>query len=179
MSKKIVGMYPGSFDPITYGHMDIIVRSLKIVDKLIIAVACNINKESLFTGKERVLMIKKEILKLDQKMLKKFQILNFKGLLAIFAKKNNVNCVIRGLRAISDFEYEFQMTGMNKNLFPGLETVFLMSSEKYSFISSKLVKEVHNLGGNIDKFVSPFVIKYLNKILVLKTKKDLILFLMH
>ena len=108
-------------------------------------------------------MIQNEIIKIDKNLAKKIKILKFNGLLTDFAKKNNVTCVIRGLRALSDFEYEFQMTGMNKNLFYELETIFLMSSEKYSFISSKLVKEVHKLGGNVDKFVSKDIVKKLNK----------------
>ena len=163
MNNKIIGMYPGSFDPITNGHIDIIIRSLKIVNKLIVAIVNNNSKKPLFTSNQRKLMIQKEIIKINKNLIKKIKILEFNGLLTNFAKKNNVTCIIRGLRAVSDFEYEFQMTGMNKNLFPELETIFLMSSEKYSFISSKLVKEVHKLGGNVDKFVSKDIVKKLNK----------------
>jgi len=163
MNNKIIGMYPGSFDPITNGHIDIIIRSLKIVNKLIVAIVNNNSKKPLFTSNQRKLMIQKEITKINKNLIKKIKILEFNGLLTNFAKKNNVTCIIRGLRAVSDFEYEFQMTGMNKNLFPELETIFLMSSEKYSFISSKLVKEVHKLGGNVDKFVSKDIVKKLNK----------------
>ena len=163
MNNKIIGMYPGSFDPITNGHIDIIIRSLKIVNKLIVAIVNNNSKKPLFTSNQRKLMIQKEIIKINKNLMKKIKILEFNGLLTNFAKKNNVTCIIRGLRAVSDFEYEFQMTGMNKNLFPELETIFLMSSEKYSFISSKLVKEVHKLGGNVDKFVSKDIVKKLNK----------------
>ena len=163
MNNKIIGMYPGSFDPITNGHIDIIIRSLKIVNKLIIAIVNNNSKKPLFTSNQRKLMIQKEIIKINKNLMKKIKILEFNGLLTNFAKNNNVTCIIRGLRAVSDFEYEFQMTGMNKNLFPELETIFLMSSEKYSFISSKLVKEVHKLGGNVDKFVSKDIVKKLNK----------------
>ena len=163
MNNKIIGMYPGSFDPITNGHIDIIIRSLKIVNKLIVAIVNNNSKKPLFTSNQRKLMIQKEIIKINKNLIKKIKILEFNGLLTNFAKKNNVTCIIRGLRAVSDFEYEFQMTGMNKNLFPELETIFLMSSERYSFISSKLVKEVHKLGGNVDKFVSKDIVKKLNK----------------
>tara|TARA_Y100000590_G_scaffold215029_1_gene243730 strand:- start:85 stop:582 length:498 start_codon:yes stop_codon:yes gene_type:complete len=163
MNNKIIGMYPGSFDPITNGHIDIIIRSLKIVNKLIVAIVNNNSKKPLFTSNQRKLMIQKEIIKINKNLMKKIKILEFNGLLTNFAMKNNVTCIIRGLRAVSDFEYEFQMTGMNKNLFPELETIFLMSSEKYSFISSKLVKEVHKLGGNVDKFVSKDIVKKLNK----------------
>ena len=163
MNNKIIGMYPGSFDPITNGHIDIIIRSLKIVNKLIVAIVNNNSKKPLFTSNQRKLMIQKEITKINKNLIKKIKILEFNGLLTNFAMKNNVTCIFRGLRAVSDFEYEFQMTGMNKNLFPELETIFLMSSEKYSFISSKLVKEVHKLGGNVDKFVSKDIVKKLNK----------------
>ena len=160
MIKKSIGIYPGTFDPITFGHMDIIKRSLRIVDELIIGVADNINKTSMFTITDRQKMIKSDI-KLSFKDTSKTHIKQIKGLLTDFAHKRKVNCIIRGLRAVSDFEYEFQMTGMNYQLNPVIETIFLMSLEKNSFISSNFVKEVFSLGGNVSKFVSKNTIKNL------------------
>ena len=151
MSK--IGVYPGTFDPMTNGHLNIIKRSLKIVDKLIIGVADNQNKTPLLSIEERKEIIEND-LKLEKLDYSKITILSVQGLLTKFAKSHNENCIIRGLRAVSDFEYEFQMTGMNYQLSPDIETVFLMSSDNNSFISSNLVKEVHKLGGDVSKFVS-------------------------
>ena len=153
MNKNRIGIYPGTFDPITFGHLDIIKRSLSLVDQLIIGVANNINKTPMFTITDRKKMINQDI-KLQFKKTNRIKIMQIKGLLTDFAKKNKANCIIRGLRAVSDFEYEFQMTGMNYQLEPVIETIFLMSSEKNSFISSNFVKEVFQLGGNVSKFVS-------------------------
>ena len=163
MSKKRFGIYPGTFDPITFGHMDIVKRSLRIVDELIIGVADNFNKTSMFTIVERQKMIESDV-KLNFKDVRKIHIKQIKGLLTDFANKNKVNSIIRGLRAVSDFEYEFQMTGMNYQLNPAIETIFLMSSEKNSFISSNFVKEVYRLGGDVSKFVSRNTIRNLKKI---------------
>ena len=160
MSK--IGIYPGTFDPMTNGHLNIIQRSLKVVDKLIIGVADNLNKKPLLTLEERMNIISNDINSFNQNN-KKIEIHTVKGLLTEFAKKYDADCIIRGLRAVSDFEYEFQMTGMNYQLSPNLETVFLMSSDKNSFISSNLVKEVHKLGGDVSKFVSQNTISILNK----------------
>ena len=161
MTSKI-GIYPGTFDPLTFGHIDIIKRSLKIVDKLIIGIAVNTNKEPLLSMREREAIISIDINNIFG-VNKIIIIKNFKGLLTDFARVNNATCIIRGLRAVSDFEYEFQMTGMNYQLNPNIETIFLMSSDNNSFISSNFVKEVHKLGGDISKFVSTNTINILNK----------------
>ena len=160
--KNKIGIYPGTFDPLTYGHLDIIRRSLKIVDNLIIGIADNDNKKTLLSLDER-----KEIIQNDLKDLisdnENVFIKNVKGLLTDFAKSNEATCIIRGLRAVSDFEYEFQMTGMNYQLNPQIETIFLMTSDQKSFISSNLVKEVHKLGGNVSSFVTNNTIKVLDE----------------
>ena len=124
-----IGIYPGTFDPLTTGHMDIITRSLKIVDSLIIAVANNVNKDSLLKINERIDIINNDINTLTG-LQPKIKVIELSGLLTNFAKSNNATCIIRGLRAVSDFEYEFQMTGMNYQLNPNIETIFLMTSEK-------------------------------------------------
>ena len=160
--KNKIGIYPGSFDPLTYGHLDIIRRSLKIVYNLIIGIADNDNKKPLLSLDER-----KEIIQNDLKDLisdnENVIIKNVKGLLTDFAKSNEATCIIRGLRAVSDFEYEFQMTGMNYQLNPQIETIFLMTSDQKSFISSNLVKEVHKLGGDVSSFVTNNTIKVLDE----------------
>jgi|TARA_B100000214_G_scaffold335896_1_gene279473 pantetheine-phosphate adenylyltransferase len=156
-----IGIYPGTFDPLTFGHIDVIKRSLKIVDKLIIGIADNDNKTPLLSIEERKLIIDSDI-KDYFNQNNKIIIKSIDGLLTDFAKLNNVTCIIRGLRAVSDFDYEFQMTGMNYQLNPDLETIFLMSSDKNSFISSNFVKEVHKLGGDVSKFVSTNTIKILD-----------------
>ena len=157
-----IGVYPGTFDPMTKGHLNIIKRSLKIVDKLIIGLADNLNKKSLLSTDERKDIILQDISTINL-IKNKVEIYSVNGLLIEFAKNHNADCIIRGLRAVSDFEYELQMTGMNYVLNPDLETIFLMSSDNNSFISSNLVKEVHKLGGDISKFVSQNTINILNK----------------
>ena len=146
----------------TAGHMDIIKRSLKIVDILVIAVANNINKDSLFSVQERINIITSDISSVNE-LNSKINVTELSGLLTNFAKDQNATCIIRGLRAVSDFEYEFQMTGMNYQLNPDIETIFLMTSEKNSFISSNFVKEVHKLGGDVSNFVSKNTLEELNK----------------
>ena len=149
-----VAIYPGSFDPITNGHLDIITRSSKIVDRLIIAVSKNNKKKTLFKINERVKMIK-EVIKNEN--ISNVEVDTFEGLLMAYANKKKANIVIRGLRAVSDFEYEFQMTGMNYKLNPKIETIFLMSLDKYQLISSKLIKEINALKGDVSQFVPKIV----------------------
>ncbi len=150
MKKKAV--YPGSFDPITNGHVDIIQRGLNIFDQINVAVLKNPKKTPLFTTKERVAMI--ENIFSDQKRVK---VMSFHGLLVDFARKIKSNIVIRGLRAVSDFEYEFQMSLMNRKLAPDIETIYMMPAVEYSFLSSQLAKEVCLLGGCLDGLVPPLV----------------------
>ena len=149
-----VAIYPGTFDPITKGHLDIIIRSIKFVDKLIIAVSKDNKKNTLFKINERIELVTKVI---QDEKISNVEVDSFEGLLMTYANKKNANIVIRGLRAISDFEYEFQMTGMNYKLDPKIETVFLMSSDKYQLISSKLIKEINSLKGDVSQFVPKVV----------------------
>ena len=158
-----IGLYPGSFDPITNGHMDIIRRSLKVVDNLFVGIAVNVSKAEYFSTEERLQIIEEDIKNIG--LSDRIKIYSFEGLLMDYAKTIGANVIIRGLRAVSDFEYEFQMTGMNARLEPSIETVFLMSSENQHFISSKLVKEVFKFNGDISSFVSANVLKKMkNKI---------------
>jgi len=163
VKKKAV--YPGSFDPITNGHVDIILRGLKIFDKILIAVLENPKKTPLFSTKERVEMIK-EIFAKEEKV----EVKSFHGLLVDFARKNKAHVVMRGLRAISDFEYEFQMALMNRKLDPEIETLFMMPNVKYSFLSSRLVKEVCMLGGCLTGLVPEIVEKRLREKFKLSSK---------
>jgi pantetheine-phosphate adenylyltransferase len=147
-----IALYPGSFDPITFGHLDVMERAAKLFDKLIIAVAHNADKKPLFTAAERAAMIRESIAPHTN-----VEIVSFDGLLVDFAKKSGATAVVRGLRAVTDFEYEFQMALMNKTLSPELETVFLTSREAFTYLSSRVIKEVAKLGGDITKFVPPAV----------------------
>ena len=162
MSK--IGIYPGSFDPITYGHLDIIQRSLSVVDELVIAVSNNKSKNHLISIDDRVNLINQSILSLPEKDLSKIKVEKFNNLLVHYVKSKNASLIIRGLRAVSDFEYEFLMTGMNRSIDKDIETIFLMSSEKYHFISSRFIKEIHKLGGDISKSVPKPVLDFLAKI---------------
>ena len=159
-----VGIYPGSFDPITYGHLDIIQRSLHVVDKLIIAVSNNKSKKHLISVDQRLELIEKSIQNLPIEDQKRIEIEKFDNLLVHYVKSKNSSIIIRGLRAVSDFEYELLMTGMNRSIDNEIETIFLMSSEKYHFISSRFIKEIHSLGGDISKSVPKPVLDFLSKI---------------
>lgn len=154
-------IYPGTFDPITFGHTDLIKRASQLFDHLIIATAKDNYKNPLFSLDERVDIIKEEIEGLN--LSSKISVEKFEGLLVDFARKNNAKIIIRGLRAVSDFEYEFQMFGMNSKLDPSIQTIFLPASENHHFIASKLVKEVARLNGDISKFVSKNVANHLTK----------------
>ena len=162
MSK--IGIYPGSFDPITYGHLDIIHRSLSVVDELVIAVSNNKSKNHLISIDDRLNLINQSISTLPEKDLSKIKVEKFDNLLVHYVKSKNASLIIRGLRAVSDFEYEFLMTGMNRSIDKDIETIFLMSSEKYHFISSRFIKEIHKLGGDISKSVPKPVLDFLAKI---------------
>jgi pantetheine-phosphate adenylyltransferase len=148
----ITGIYPGTFDPITRGHMDLIARSLRVVDQVIVAVAPNPRKAPLFDLKERV-----ELAQIATEHLHHVQVEPFEGLLVEYVKRRGAQAIIRGLRAVSDFEHEFQMALLNRKLDPDLETVFLMASEEYSYLTSSMVKEVASLGGPLKDFLHPAV----------------------
>ena len=160
-----IAIYPGTFDPITYGHIDVIKRALRIVNKLIIAVSNDYTKDYLFTSEERVLITKNSLFK-DLKVKKNsIKVLSFNTLTTSLCKKYNATIIFRGLRVVSDFEYEFQLAGMNRKLDKSIETVFLMSDVDKQVISSKFVKEIAKLNGNIENFVTKSVIKAIkNKI---------------
>ena len=151
------GVYPGTFDPVTKGHMDIITRGARVVDELVVAVAVNAGKGPLFSLEERVAMLEDEIKGLGGDLAGRVEVKPFDNLLMEFVGQMGASLIIRGLRAVSDFEYEFQMAGMNARLNPVVETVFLMASERHQFISSRFVKEIGSLGGDIGHFVSPAV----------------------
>ena len=156
-----VAIYPGTFDPITFGHIDVITKGLKLVDKIIVAVSDVDNKDYLFDVNERIEIVQKALfsdLKLNKK---KISIISFNSLTTDLCKKHKSTFILRGLRAVSDFEYEFQLAGMNKKLNSKIETMFLMSDVENQIISSKFVKEIANLGGNIDRFVTKSTVKVL------------------
>lgn len=161
--KKRVGLYPGTFDPITNGHLDIIARAMKLVDHLVIGVAINEAKGPLFSLAERVAMVEHEAAAFARATGATVEVKPFNTLLMKFAEDVGAHIIIRGLRAVSDFEYEFQMVGMNMRLNPAIETVFLMAEPQHQAIASRLVKEIAVLGGTIDSFTSPYVAERLKK----------------
>ncbi len=152
-----IGLYPGTFDPPTNGHIDIFGRAMKLVDELIIGVAVNESKKPLFTLDERVAMVKAECARLNGPGLAEIKVMPMHGLLMKFAEACGAQIIVRGLRAVQDFEYEFQMTAMNEQLNPDIETVFLMADVRHQAVASRLVKEIASLGGNITPFVTPDV----------------------
>ena len=150
----VKAIYPGSFDPVTNGHLDLIARAAKIFDHLVVAILRNSQKNPLFTVEERVAMLSEGIAEFGN-----VSVSTFDGLLVDYAREQRAHAVVRGIRAISDYEYEFQMALMNRRLSPDVETIFLMPAAKYSFVSSRLVKEVFRLGGSVDGLVPKFVIE--------------------
>jgi len=150
-------IYPGSFDPVTNGHLDVVERARKLFDEVIVAVAYNDEKQPLFSLRERLDLLQRTVGKIDN-----VRIAQFKGLLVEFAKAKKAGAVIRGLRAVSDFEFEFQMALMNRKLDAVVETIFLMPKEEYTYLSSRIVKEIARLGGDVSSFVPTCVAKALN-----------------
>jgi len=154
MASEKVGIYPGTFDPITNGHTDIIARAVRLLDRLVIGVAVNPGKIPIFTIEERVELVREEIALLKIGSESQIEVTQFSGLLIDFANQVGASAIIRGLRAVSDFDYEFQMSSMNAKMAPDIETVCLMASDKHQFIASSLVKEIATLGGDVSQFVS-------------------------
>jgi len=153
-----IAIYPGTFDPITYGHLDVIERAAEIFDRVIVTIAHNAAKQPLFTEKERLAMIREAV-----KEFKNVGVDSFKGLLVAYAKRKKATAIVRGLRAVSDFEFEFQMALMNRKLDAGISTVFLMPHEKYTYLNSSIVREIARFGGDIGEFVPPAVRKLIEK----------------
>jgi pantetheine-phosphate adenylyltransferase len=154
--KYITGVYPGTFDPVTKGHLQLIRRASRMVDRLIVGVADSPRKGPLFDHAERLEMLSADIANLPEKGCE-IEVQSFDKLLVTFARDYEASYIFRGLRAVSDFEYEFQMTGMNAKLDPDIETVFLMAADKWQFVSATFVKEICSLGGNVEEFVTPQV----------------------
>ena len=160
---KKVAIYPGTFDPITYGHIDVIKKALRIFDKVIVAASDGINKKYLFNSTERIELIKMALFYDCKLSKKKIEIISFTSLTTQLCKKYNSNIILRGLRAVSDFEYEFQLAGMNRKLNNNIETIFLMSDVENQIISSRFVKEIVRLKGDIKKFTTKSTIKSLKE----------------
>ncbi len=156
-----IAVYPGTFDPITFGHIDVIKKSLKIFDKLIVATTDNTDKNYFFSIEERIDIINNSLFKDLKFNKKKIKVISFNNLTIDLCRKYNATAIIRGLRAVSDFEYEFQLAGMNKKLNSKIETMFMMSDVENQIISSKFVKEIANLGGDIERFVTKHTVKML------------------
>jgi len=162
MSKKIA-LYPGTFDPITFGHLDIIKRAVKIVDTLYVGVANNKGKKALFSTKERLDIVNKSIITLPKNIRNKIKVVSFDILTVNYCKKINASIVIRGLRVVADFEYEFQLSGMNSKLNNNIQTIFLMADIENQAISSRMVKEIASLKGSVEKFAPKPALMYLKK----------------
>ena len=158
MKKQPIAVYPGTFDPITNGHIDLVERAARLFDRIIVAVAENPSKTTVFTADERVSMAAEVLSGIDN-----VEVLGFDTLLVDFVQKHQASVILRGLRAVSDFEYEFQLAGMNRRLAPDIETLFLTPAEQYSYISSSLVREIASLGGDISDFVHEKVRAALNR----------------
>ncbi len=152
MAQSVIAVYPGTFDPITLGHEDVVRRATQLFDTVIVAVAAGHHKKALFSLEERMDMVREAV-----KPYPKVQVESFSGLMRDFVVARGAKAMVRGLRAVTDFDYEFQLAGMNRSLMPQVETVFLTPSDKYQFISSTFVREIASLGGEVDKFVSPAV----------------------
>lgn len=152
-------IYPGTFDPITFGHMDLVERASRLFKRVIVAVAVNANKKPLFSLDERVDMAKTVL-----SVYPNVEVCGFKSLLTDFAKQQGANIILRGLRAVSDFDYEFQLAGINRRIAPDLESLFLMPAERYTYISSRLVREISALGGNVKEFVPDMVVQKLQQL---------------
>jgi pantetheine-phosphate adenylyltransferase len=163
MTKRRVGLYPGTFDPVTHGHLDIINRAVKLVDELVIGVATNPSKSPLFSLEERIAMVKHEAEPLAGDGRAVISVQTFDTLLIKFAEQVGASVIVRGLRAVSDFEYEFQMVAMNQRLNPDIETVFLMADPRHQAIASRLVKEIAMLGGKVEAFTTPYIAALLVK----------------
>src|SRR5215469_7903178 len=163
MSPRRVALYPGTFDPVTLGHLDIVQRAVKLFDHLVIGIANNPSKAQAFTIEERIAMMRRETAPFSGGERATIAVETFDSLLIHFARKVGASVIIRGLRAVSDFEYEFQMVGMNQRLEPDIETVFLMADPRHQAIASRLVKEIAMLGGDISKFTTPYVANLLVK----------------
>ena len=160
---KNIAIYPGTFDPITFGHIDVIKKGINLFDKLIVAVSEGGNKNHLFSTEERINLVKNALHKDMKVSSKKIQVIKFSSLTTTLCKKYKSNIILRGLRAVSDFEYEFQLAGMNKKLNEKIQTIFLMSDVDNQVISSRLVKEIASLNGDLKKFITKSVIKEINK----------------
>lgn len=163
--KRRIGLYPGTFDPVTNGHLDIIGRASRLLDTLMIGVAVNAGKGPLFPLEQRVELVRAEVAAITQRNGTVIEVQPFDTLLIDFARRVGAGVIFRGLRAVSDFDYEFQMAGMNYRLDSEIETVFLMASERHQFISSRFVKDIAQLGGDISSFVPPFTLEHTLRLL--------------
>jgi pantetheine-phosphate adenylyltransferase len=162
-SPHLIGVYPGTFDPVTLGHLDIVERALKVIDHLVVAVADNPGKGPLFDVKQRMELLETDLTNNKKIRGKSWEIIPFNELLMNFVRKQKARVIVRGLRAVSDFEYEFQMAGMNSYLDDKIETVFFMAQDKHQLISSRFVKEIARYGGDVSHFVTPNVVRALKK----------------